>query len=88
MHCLLDLGLQVWTGCFASQFDRMTLLACPAINGYHSVANYVWEKNGVVVVGEDTPLFYCSDVGVFKCCVSALGQSAYSEFIVSGKFCF
>ena len=68
---------------FASQFDQMTLLVCPAINGYHSVAKYVWKKNGVVVVEEDTLLFYCSDVGVLKCCihVSALGQTIHSEFI-------
>ena len=87
MNCLSGLGLQVWTRCFASQFDRMPLLACPAINGYHSVAKYVWEKNGVVLVGEDTSLFYCSDVSVFKCCISALGQTIHSEFIVSGTFC-
>ena len=30
-----------------------------------------WEKDGSVIIGEDTPLLFCHDKGVFRCCVSA-----------------
>ena len=64
----------------------MALLAYPAINGYHSSARYQWEKNDVPVMGENTPLFYCVEVGVFKCCVSTKEQALDQEFIVSGRY--
>ena len=82
---LTDAGLEeLWTGCFASQLDGISLLASPAINGYHSIAEYSWERNGIPIAGENTPLLYCCNTGVFKCLVSALGQTVHSEFIVSG----
>ena len=63
----------------------MALLASPAIDGYHSKAKYTWTRDGDLVVGENTALFFCSQVGVIVCHVCALGQTADSEFIVYGE---
>ena len=63
----------------------MALLASPAIDGYHSKAKYTWSKDGDLIVGENTALLFCSQLGVIVCHVSALGQTAASEFIVNSE---
>ena len=63
-------------------------MACPAINGYHSVATYSWQRNGNPIVGEETPLLFCAEIGVFRCYVNAGSNTTLTspEFVVSGRF--
>ena len=48
-----------------SQFDHRAVLASAALYGYHSKANYVWLRDVTQVIGEDTPLFFCSSWDVY-----------------------
>ena len=77
--------LCLWKGCYVSQYDKIALLASPALNGYHSNAEYAWSKDGVLVYGEDTPLYYCNQLGHITCNVSAFGQTGSALFVVSGQ---
>ena len=59
MHYSVSLGVScsVWSGCWASTYDDQVLMACAALDRYHSVVCYSWDMNGYVCRGE-TPL-YC-----------------------------
>ena len=48
------------------------MLACPAIGGFHPLVTYAWEKDGSPLSGENTPLFYCVDDGVYVCTVTGI----------------
>ena len=85
---LSDSSLKLWIGCYASKSDLMVVMACPAINGYHSIATYSWQRNGNLLKGEETPLLYCSEVGTFTCHVTAGDIISSQEFIVSGRFVY
>ena len=56
MHYSVSLGVScsVWSGCWASTYDDQVLMACAALDGYHSVVCYSWD----MFVGGKTPL-YC-----------------------------
>ena len=60
-HDTSDVQCTVWTGCWASQQDNRVVMACAAINGYHSVVSYCWLMNGYTCRGEETPLLYTTE---------------------------
>ena len=53
---------------YASTSDKMAVLMCVALGGYHSRMTYSWVENGKIMA-EDTPLLYCSEEGVYVCTV-------------------
>lgn len=69
MHYSVSLGVScsVWSGCWASTYDDQVLMACAALDGYHSVVCYSWDMNGYVCRGENTPLLYASREGKYHC---------------------
>lgn len=76
--------LDVWTGCFASQCDRLALLACAALNGFHGQATYSWTMNGSILPGENTPLLM-SGVGKYDCTVAVKDEVLSRSFHVCGE---
>ena len=59
-------------------------MACPAINGYHSIANYEWQGLDTPLAGEETPILICG-VGRYKCTVTCGDEALRREFVVSGE---
>lgn len=70
-----------------SQIDAMALLACTALNGYHPAVSYAWELDGREIVGQRTPLLYCSSEGTYTCYIQGTGINHTSNFRVSSKLC-
>ena len=60
-------------------------MACPALNGFHGVATYSWEKDNRPLSGQDTPLLY-SGTGRYKCTVRAKENILCAEFVVNGGY--
>ena len=79
-----DSSFDGWTGCYCSSSDGLAVIACPAINGFHSVATYSWESADGVLFGENTPLLFCG-VGDFKCTIKAGDHVVCREFTVFGE---
>ena len=75
----------VWSGCYVSQTDAMVVLACPAINGFHSLVTYNWERDGSTLPGEDTPLLYCCQEGMYSCDIKGTNLNYTQEFKVFSK---
>ena len=61
-------------------------MACPAINGYHSVATYSWQSDATPIMGEETPLLFCTKKGVYRCCITAGDNISSQQFVVSGSY--
>ena len=83
-YLYIDAPCATWTGCWASLVDDMVLMACVAINGYHSVVSYSWVCNGYICRGEDTPLLYTFRKGNYSC-TEELGINICCEFCVKSK---
>ena len=62
------------------------LLACVAINGYHSKSSYSWQHDQETILSQSTPLLYTSSKGSFTCHVKCVGFEIQSEFKVEGKY--
>ena len=86
MKPCIGYNLQLWRGCYVSQRDGIALLGSVALHGYHSKAKYEWSRDGVPVNGECTPLYYCCHTGKVSCLVSACGEIATTEFLISGIY--
>ena len=71
-----------WNGCYA--IERVALLACVALNGYHSGAIYSWEWDDGIVQNS-TPLLYSTAVGIYTCTVTHEQFLAKCQFKVEGK---
>ena len=69
-----------------SPFDPIVLLACVAINGYHGMSSYTWQRDQDVLTSHQTPLFYCVVVGTYTCSVIYDGFVMKCTFKVEGEF--
>ena len=78
-----DSCFEIWAGCYSSPTDQLAVMACPARNGFHSLATYTWEKDDQLLPGQETPLIY-SGVGRYKCTIKAKENALSVEFIVYG----
>ena len=87
IYFIVDSPCAAWSGCWASLVDNMVLMACVAINGYHSVVLYSWVCNGYICRGEDTPLLYTPREGKYSCKVlnEEMGINICCEFCVKSK---
>ena len=75
--------LKVWVGAYCSALDGLAVLACVALNGFHSVVHYGWRRNGNVMPGEDKPLLV-SGPGAYECLVAHGSLTLTRKFLVSG----
>ena len=86
---LVSLGVScsVWSGCWASVVDDRVIMACAAMNGYHSVVSYSWLMNRYICRGENTPLLYTAREGKYSCKVTNqnLDIDITSNFAVQSK---
>ena len=48
---------------------------CVALNGYHSVVTYEWNKDGYVLADEVYPLLYVTSVGKYVCSVTIVSKN-------------
>lgn len=74
-----------WTGCKVSQQDWTALLVCVAMNGYHGIASYNWEKDGEDL-DEEFPLLYTKATGKYHCVVTVptATMKATKDFEIKG----
>ena len=63
----------MWCGCYASQVDRRAILACVALEGYHSQSTYAWFLSGADLQ-ENTPLLHTDREGMYECQVTCSGD--------------
>lgn len=61
------------------------LMACIAINGYHSRSSYSWQHDQETLLSQSTPLLYTSSKGSFTCSVKCESFEILSEFRVEGN---
>ena len=83
--CIVYVGARfdLWCGCYSSK-SGVALLACVAINGFHSSAKYMWEYNGLRVSSHDTPLLYCNQLGKYLCYVTCCDRCTSRGFELKG----
>lgn len=79
-------NFDVWKGGVSYPAEKhVALLACVAINGYHSIAQYQWSFNGYAVLGEIYPVLYTSTAGKYACTITLTeGQTFQFRFSVQG----
>jgi len=75
----------VFGACETSPEDRVTLMVCVAVNGFHPSAEYQWSCTGKIMENERTPLLYTANIGHFQCYVTAGKLKASRDFEVTGK---
>ena len=75
----------IWAGCYSSPFDPIVLLACVAINGYHGMSSYTWQRDQDVLTSHQTPLVYCVVAGTYTCSVIYDGFVMKCTFKVEGE---
>ena len=76
----------LWCGCYALQIDNRALLACAALEGYHSQATYAWYLAGESLE-EVTPLLYTDRDGVYECQVTCGGVTHSRSFRLTCELC-
>lgn len=59
-------------------------MACVALKGYHSEANYHWLRNGDLAF-EESPLLYANSEGSYECQVTAAGRTLSGQFRIDGE---
>ena len=84
MRMLLHLcqGTLVFSG--STKSDGNVVMACAALNGYHSVVKYQWLQDGQTL-DENTPLLYTGNEGVYKCQVTGDAIDSFKSFKVTSK---
>lgn len=75
--------LKVWVGGYCSAPNELALLACVALNGFHSVVQYCWRKDENIMPGEDKPLLVAG-AGTYECSVAYGSLTLTRKFFVSG----
>ena len=71
MYIPVGAVFNVWTGGYCCPGEKVAVLACVSIGGYHSEAKYQWHRDGVMLDSECQPILYTSQSGMFKmCCAS------------------
>lgn len=83
---IIGATFDVWCGCYTSQVDQRALLACVALEGYHSIATYAWFL-GAETLHEHTPLLYTDRVGMYKCLVTCESDTCSKTFQLTCVFC-
>ena len=82
----IESTFEVWHGCYASPTDSIALLACISLNGFHGISDYEWRKDHQLV--GDTPLYFCTQPGIYICKVCCPGEKFVVEkFHVAGILC-
>ena len=71
----LGAHLRVWSACFISACDRVALLACATLEGYHPLITWEWKRNGFVTDGEVYPIVYVEQPGTYSCTITRAGTS-------------
>ncbi len=67
-----------------SPSNPVALMACVAINGYHSVASYQWSRDGITLSEESSSILYCGTPGNNTCAVTAEGCTAKAVYTLTG----
>ena len=76
-----DDAFQVWEGCYSCPHNKRVLLACVALNGYHSCVTYSWYMNGVDM--EEKTLLATRD---YVCAIAGENVNSTVRFAVTSKY--
>ena len=87
MQCSLGNEFAIWTGCYCTQWDRVAVMVCVALNGYHGKATYSWLYNNKEIQGENEPVLYTKCSGFCKAVVTIPSGEVWMQmFEVTGIF--
>ena len=83
---ILGSSVDVWTGAFCCPGEKVAVMVCLVLRGYHSVAKYKWYCAGNVLPCETHPIVYLEVCGDYKCVIDVNGDIQEYSFIVYGRF--
>ncbi len=73
-HFYTGIPYSQWKGAYIR--NGVALLACVAINGFHSVTTtYKWSRDGYVMQGENYPVVYVEVPGIYGCVITVPSNS-------------
>ncbi len=74
----------MWSGCYASQWDRVVVIVCIALHGYHGSVTYAWHLNGQLMEDEVFAIVYNNKPGVYEATVTFGEKSLTKRFKLEG----
>ena len=74
-YCIVYIGIpfSLWKGAYIR--NNIALMACTALNGYHSRVEYQWSRDGTIMVDEIFPIIYVESSGVYTCTITSADDS-------------